>query len=50
MWGFPNNIIALKNVTMIQSSESLNFAIQHFPTDSIFYSFHVDGFNGYSLV
>jgi hypothetical protein len=50
MRGLPYNIKALEDVAMVQSGKGLNFAIEHFATDGILYSFHVDGFDGYGLV
>lgn len=48
--GFPNNIVTLENVGMVEGCQGLYLAVEHFPTDSVLDSFHVDGFDSNYLV
>lgn len=41
-----NDVEALEDVVVIECGKCLDLAVEHFATDGIFDSFHVDGFDG----
>lgn len=45
-----NDIKALENVAMVQSCECLDLTVQHFTTDWVLDSFHINGFDCNGLI
>lgn len=45
MSSFSDNIDAVKNILMFEGFKCFNFTVEHFPTDTVFDSFHINAFN-----